>query len=675
MTYKITHKNSTVSGTPPTAGDIDLGEIAINAADVKLFTKDTNGAIQEFISKFKQSGSGAVARTVESKLQDVVSVKDFGAVGDGVTDDTAAIQAAVDACRTSSRTLFIPRGKYVVSSTLDCGVLPASPNLSCSVVGERRALKWDADSGVVILSKLTGTNPVFRFEGASGAENRFSLENITIRPFDSNYNNLGTGVLIFNATRTDDFKNVTIYKLRYGFHIDQQGSGFSEYSRLSRCLIVDCQQAIRLTSSSSNPSHHRFDLDAVEIEFTATNNNAINENTSPIGIYIGSTVFWYNASIDVAIHSGGNFTNKVAVWTKGTANDLVGTVTLEANNTPLIFKADGGSFKVNGVLKSLGNNHTISDSGTEWTPKILFRSIGAALPNNVQASVRNIYPYFDEYDEGSNWGYHIFRWVSTTGQTGLSFTSNTTGGWRFQKSSSSQSVGSLTDVWFFQASGDGITASTSSNYVNLYAPRFSLGDGSGGGALRLNGVTTVADTSKPHVYHQSGVGLGLFSDYRVRVTTNGSSSAVPVLTHLETGHTEAGSDNTLNWGTASMRWANIYAGTPTIQTSDSRLKQQQRELSTAERAVAVKVKSLIKAFKFNDAVEKKGDSARIHFGVYAQELKEVFESEGLNAYDYGLFCYDQWDDQYDQDGNLRYESGDRFSIRYEELLAFIIAAL
>ena len=62
------------------------------------------------------TGTGAVARTVQGKLRDVVSVKDFGAVGDGVTDDTAAIQAAINAA--AGRVVHFPSGTYVVTSTL-----------------------------------------------------------------------------------------------------------------------------------------------------------------------------------------------------------------------------------------------------------------------------------------------------------------------------------------------------------------------------------------------------------------------------------------------------------------------------------------------------------------------------------------------------------------------------
>jgi hypothetical protein len=58
---------------------------------------------------FTQAGAGATARTVDSKLKDVVNVKDFGAVGDGVVNDTAAIQAAVN----SGKRVYIPSGTYL----------------------------------------------------------------------------------------------------------------------------------------------------------------------------------------------------------------------------------------------------------------------------------------------------------------------------------------------------------------------------------------------------------------------------------------------------------------------------------------------------------------------------------------------------------------------------------
>lgn len=80
-------------------GDLNLAN-RIKAA----WLNDVNDAVY----RFTQSGTGAVARGIQDKNRDIVSVKDFGAVGDGVTNDAAAIQAALTACAVNGASLYIP---------------------------------------------------------------------------------------------------------------------------------------------------------------------------------------------------------------------------------------------------------------------------------------------------------------------------------------------------------------------------------------------------------------------------------------------------------------------------------------------------------------------------------------------------------------------------------------
>lgn len=123
-------------------------------------------------------------------------------------------------------------------------------------------------------------------------------------------------------------------------------------------------------------------------------------------------------------------------------------------------------------------------------------------------------------------------------------------------------------------------------------------------------------------------------------------------------------DNAYSVGESAARWSVIYAATGTINTSDANQKQDISELDTKEKQVAVAIKGLIKKFRFKDAVAQKGDKARIHIGVIAQEVHAAFAAQGLNANEYGLFCLDTLED-----------GSERLGIRYEELLAFVISTL
>ena len=127
-------------------------------------------------------------------------------------------------------------------------------------------------------------------------------------------------------------------------------------------------------------------------------------------------------------------------------------------------------------------------------------------------------------------------------------------------------------------------------------------------------------------------------------------------------------DNLIDLGTSSARFDDIYATNGTIQTSDRNEKQDIQALTDAEQRVATACKGLIRRFRWQDAVEEKGDDARLHFGVIAQDLQDAFTAEGLDAGDYGMFISSTWTDD---DGNEQ----TRLGVRYNELLAFIITTL
>jgi hypothetical protein len=62
--------------------------------------------------------TGAVNRPINQKLQEIISAKDLGVIGDGVTDDTAAIQAAINYAYANKLSLYFPAGIYLISSVI-----------------------------------------------------------------------------------------------------------------------------------------------------------------------------------------------------------------------------------------------------------------------------------------------------------------------------------------------------------------------------------------------------------------------------------------------------------------------------------------------------------------------------------------------------------------------------
>ena len=171
------------------------------------------------------------------------------------------------------------------------------------------------------------------------------------------------------------------------------------------------------------------------------------------------------------------------------------------------------------------------------------------------------------------------------------------------------------------------------------------------------------------------------------------------------------SNNTVDLGNTDRKFQDIYATNGTIQTSDQIEKQDIALLTATEMLVGKRISTLFKTFRWKDKVVEKGDNARTHTGIIAQDVQAAFTAEGLDAGDYALFISSTWWEHdvdvpaveavaevTDEDGNVTTEaveavdaytrtdtyeieaeapegatSKTRLGIRYPELLSFVAA--
>jgi hypothetical protein len=130
----------------------------------------------------------------------------------------------------------------------------------------------------------------------------------------------------------------------------------------------------------------------------------------------------------------------------------------------------------------------------------------------------------------------------------------------------------------------------------------------------------------------------------------------------------ANRDAAIDLGSYASRFKNVYRSGSTYSSSDRNKKQDIRDLTEAEARVATVAKNSLKAFRYIDRVQEKGDDANIHFGIIAQDLKAAFEAEGLSADSYQVLKTITYTD----DEGVEQTT---YNVCYENLLAFIIAAI
>lgn len=195
---------------------------------------------------YTQGGTGADPTTVQDKLREFVSVKDFGAVGDGVADDTVAIQEAITAMGqirnlTRGGTVYFPAGTYKITDTL-------------FVLFDNITLVGDSNGGSIITADNTFTG-----SGSSVVE---TMIQVNAFPATNALNRINIRDLFLSATQLTGTRGTGggNNAVKCLLHMNN-----TYFSRIERVGFYGCDTGttgigLLLTAENSTASFNRFSM-------------------------------------------------------------------------------------------------------------------------------------------------------------------------------------------------------------------------------------------------------------------------------------------------------------------------------------------------------------------------------------------------------------------------------
>ena len=203
----------------------------LNVGDVVDFTTAITlsaGVTSANLVTYTPAGASAVATTVQAKLREFVSVKDFGATGNGITDDTAAIQSAINYVQglQNRPTILLPVGIYKTTATLTI----TGNNVSLVGLGTPSAGAGSYSNPAVGVTRgatiyYTGSGNAITIGVAPGVNGTFIneiwLENLRIEV----QNNSTCGLYVWMCSQSY-FKNINVFGNKSNGSINQfNGTG------------------------------------------------------------------------------------------------------------------------------------------------------------------------------------------------------------------------------------------------------------------------------------------------------------------------------------------------------------------------------------------------------------------------------------------------------------------